>query len=109
MTEQFDEREWPEVENIEFDVMANVSDIKSVGEGLDILAATFGRFGIDGFTIQIRDVDNPERSWVLRDGEIYTTEEFIAQFEDLIDRDREYLSPEDVAAIEAADAPAERE
>jgi hypothetical protein len=107
-----DHIEWPEVENVEFDVITNIGNIKSVDEGLDILAATFGRFGIEGFTIQIRDADNPERSWVLRGGKLYTTEEFIGEFEYLVDRYREQkdvLSPEEIEALEKADAPAQRE
>ena len=104
-----DEIEWPEVQNVEFDVIATVKDIERMDQGLDILAATFGRFGIDGFTIQIRDADNPERTWVLRDQRLYTTDEFIGQFEYLVDRAREedepVLTPDEVEAIEKADAP----
>lgn len=100
--------EWPEVRRVEFDLIATVDANGNLGDGLDVLAGTLGRYGIEGFTIMMRDVDDDSRSWVLKQGRLYTTDEFVAEFEAAADEAALVGSPltaEEEEAIRQSDLP----
>lgn len=66
-------------------IVTTIDDIDDVAEGMDVLAAMLGRFGLDGFAVFLTDEENPERQWVVRGGELMTTEEFVARYEAAVD------------------------
>lgn len=99
-----DEQEWPEVNRVEFSVVSTVSAIDNLAQGLDVVAASFGRYGLDGFTILAKDMDS-DRAWVLKNSRLFTAEEFVAQFEKEVSDLHETLTPEEQQALRESDQP----
>lgn len=100
-----DEPQWPEASRIEFDIISTIDNVENLGDALDIMSGALGRYGLDGFTVLAKDADNPERSWVVKRGRLYTTEEFVAEFEARVDEEERGLTEEEAESIRQADLP----
>ena len=71
---------WPltNVDNLNVQLNLNLTDVGTIGQGMDRFTQILGRFGVDDMALILTDSDHPERQWILEGGDLMSLEEWEA-------------------------------
>lgn len=103
MTEQQTPVKWPTtgVQNLNVQLNLTLTDVGTIGEGMDKFTQILGRFGVDDLALILTDVDT-EQQWILEGGVLMSVPEWEAAraIDAMYDPDEEDEEDEDTQLFE---------